>query len=209
MQSPHRVAGPAYRVLTKRLLLRCWSPMDAPLLRASLDRSDAHLRTFIPFMRHEPRTFPETVQRLRSHRSQFDLDTQYRFGVFSLSEEHLLGEVMLLDRAQTGEREVGYWIDVDHCGHGYATEATGALVRLAFDLEGCAFVELGCDPANQGSTAVARKLGFTLEATLKQRCSRAGGGASDLMLWSLFREDWVNQPRIALEAYDASGQRLL
>ena len=32
----------AYRVETERLVLRCWSPLDAPVLRAALDANDQH-----------------------------------------------------------------------------------------------------------------------------------------------------------------------
>ncbi len=41
----------AYRVETQRLVLRCWSPGDAPRLRAALDICDTHLRPMIPFMK--------------------------------------------------------------------------------------------------------------------------------------------------------------
>ena len=44
----------AYRVHTDRLVLRCWSPEDAPALRRALDACDAHLRPMIPFMKDEP-----------------------------------------------------------------------------------------------------------------------------------------------------------
>ena len=29
--------GPAYRIHTQRLVLRCWQPTDAPLLKAAID----------------------------------------------------------------------------------------------------------------------------------------------------------------------------
>lgn len=41
----------AYRVETDRLVLRCWSPADAPVLRAALDACDAHLRPIIQQVR--------------------------------------------------------------------------------------------------------------------------------------------------------------
>ena len=57
---------PPYRIETERTLLRCWSPSDAALLRASLDRSDTHLRPWIPFMKDEPRALEETADWLRA-----------------------------------------------------------------------------------------------------------------------------------------------
>ena len=55
---------PAYRVTTPRLLMRPWSPEDAPLLRALLDRSDHHFRPYIPWMRDEPK--PLAGRRMRT-----------------------------------------------------------------------------------------------------------------------------------------------
>ena len=80
----------AYRVETGQLVLRCWSPEDAPLMRAALDANDDHLRPMIPFMKDEPRTLQQTAQWLRDIRAAFDLDQNYRYAVFDSSEKKLL-----------------------------------------------------------------------------------------------------------------------
>ncbi len=41
------IPGPAYRILTPRLCLRCWNPEDAPTIKAAVDASREHL---IPWM---------------------------------------------------------------------------------------------------------------------------------------------------------------
>ncbi|MEE8463171.1 MAG: N-acetyltransferase, partial [Gammaproteobacteria bacterium] len=51
----------AYRIETDQLLIRCWSPADAPVLRAALDESDQHLRPWIPWMKDEPKSLDETA----------------------------------------------------------------------------------------------------------------------------------------------------
>ncbi len=116
----------AYRVETDRLVLRCWSPEDAPALRVALDASDQHLRPWIPFMKDEPRSLEQTVQWLRMHRANFDSDVMYRYGVFEKESKSLLGENMLLGRVGPGGLELGYWTHVKSGGHGYATEASCA-----------------------------------------------------------------------------------
>jgi hypothetical protein len=40
--------GPAYRIHTHRLVLRCWQPTDAPLLKAAIDVNLEHLRPWMP-----------------------------------------------------------------------------------------------------------------------------------------------------------------
>lgn len=202
--------GVAYRIETDRLLIRCWVPTDVVALRDSLDRSDGHLRPFIPFMKNEPRTHPETVELLRTLRASFDRDEHYRYAVFDAPEETLLGEVMLLDRHGDGELELGYWLDVDHTGHGYGTEASAALTRIAFELGRVDRVELQCVPANTASRALATRLGYTMEATLRNR-STYPDGVQDLEIWTLFASDYGGTlaSRVELRAFDCCGERVI
>lgn len=203
--------GPAYRVVTERLTIRCWQPSDAPRVRASLDASDAHLRPWIPFMKHEPRTLEETAVWLRRHRGTFDLDRHYRYGIFARDEAELFGETMLIDRAGEADmREIGYWIDARRGGRGYATESTAALARVGFELLGLRRIEIHCAPENAASAAVPAKLGFRHEATLKERFVDTEGALRDLMVWTLFAEDFPASPasRVTVAAFDAAGRPL-
>jgi RimJ/RimL family protein N-acetyltransferase len=206
-QAPKAMKTAAYRVETPRLILRCWSPEDAPDLRAALDESDRHLRPWIPFMKDESRSMEETVDWLRLHRSNFDSDVMYRYGVFEKDSGVLLGENMLLGRVGPGGFEVGYWTHVNSGGHGYATEASCAMIRVAFELAGVERVEIHCAPDNTASVAIPAKLGFSHEATLKDRAPDTEGGIHDLMIWTLFARDYQNSPAAdtRIRAYDCLG----
>ena len=59
--------GPAYRVTTPRLVMRCWNPEDAPLLKAAQDASQAHLSEFMPWARVGPEDLriPDLAERAR------------------------------------------------------------------------------------------------------------------------------------------------
>jgi RimJ/RimL family protein N-acetyltransferase len=212
MSSDARGRKPAaYRVETPRLLLRCWEPADAPALRAVLDDSGTHLRPWIPFMKDEPRSLDETAEWLRAHRANFDLDRQYRYGVFHREGGALLGENMLLSRVGPGGLEVGYWTDVDSGGKGYATEASCAMIRVGFEVAGVDRIEIHCAPGNTASAAIPQKLGFTHEATLRQRAPDTEGTVHDLMIWTLFRDAYPSSPAAVLPvtAFDSLGRRLL
>jgi len=200
----------AYRVLTDRLVLRCWSPQDAPVLRAALDVCDAHLRPMIPFMKDEPRTLQQTAQWLRGHRAAFDLGQMYRYAVFDKAEQNLLGENMLLARVGPGGLEIGYWTHKDATGRGIATEATCAMIRVAFEIEKIKRVEIMCAPANKASASIPARLGFTHEATLKKRAVDSEGGIQDLMVWSLFAADYPSSPAAGtvFHAFDCMGEAI-
>lgn len=200
----------AYRVETGRLVLRCWSPADAHICREVLDECDAHLRPWIPFMKDEPRSLKQTAHWLRGHRAGFDLDQMYRFAVFDKDEKELLGENMLLARVGPGGLEIGYWTHKNAVGKGIASEATCAMIRVAFEIEKVDRVEIMCVPENGASAAIPAKLGFTHEATLKKRAADSDGRICDLMVWSLFAADYPTSVAAGIEfsAFDCMGERI-
>lgn len=203
--------GPAYRVRSARLLMRCWNPEDAPALRQALDESDQHLRPWIPWMREEPRTLAQTTSWLRQSRAAFDRDVNYRYAVMDAASGALVGETGLYTRVGAGAREVGYWIRKARRGGGCAGEAANAMVRVAFEVDGVDRVELHCAPDNAASVAVARRLGFTHEATLRRRYLDTEDVWRDSMIWVLFREDYPGSPAagLPLEALGPDGDRLI
>lgn len=200
----------AYRVETDRLVLRCWSPKDAPVLRAALDACDAHLRPMIPFMKDEPRSLKQTAWWLREIRAAFDLGQMFRYAVFDAAEQNLLGENMLLTRVGPGGLEIGYWTHKDAIGKGIATEASCAMIRVAFELERVKRVEIMCAPENKASASIPARLGFTHEATLKKRALNSDGDIVDLMVWSLFADDYPSSPAAGttFKAFDCMGETI-
>ena len=73
-----------------------------------------------------------------------------------------------------GEPELGYWIARDHWGRGYATEAAGAVLRIARTL-GHRRVVAGHFTDNPASGRVLRKLGFIPTGRPGKRFSLARG----------------------------------
>lgn len=62
---PHSIPGPAYRIHTARLVIRCWNPADAPLLKAAVDASLDHLRPWMPWAENEPQELDKKIDGLR------------------------------------------------------------------------------------------------------------------------------------------------
>jgi RimJ/RimL family protein N-acetyltransferase len=56
--------------------------------------------------------------------------------------------------------EIGYWLGAPHWGHGYATEATRALIDHAFEDLGLERLEAGARVSNPASRRVLEKCGF-------------------------------------------------
>ena len=154
------VSGPAYRIETPRLVVRCWQPADAFMLREAVESSVDHLLPWLPWAQAEPEELQAKVDRLRMFRGKFDLGEDYVYGIFDRQEGRVIGGSGLHTRVGPGAREIGYWIRKDEIGHGYATEVSAALTKVAFEIDRVDRVEIRCDPENVRSAAIPAKLGF-------------------------------------------------
>lgn len=199
-----------YRIQTPRLVIRCYQPADAPLLHQAISESLMHLRAWMPWAMAEPQTLEQRVARLRLMRGQYDLDQDYTLGIFNPEENLLLGSTGLHKRQGKNALEIGYWVHVAHTGKGYAREAAQALTQAGFDYFGAERLEIHCDPTNLASRAIPQRLGYTHEATLKNRTRSPLGEKRDTMIWTLFREDFLQSAcdQLAIQAFDACGQEL-
>jgi RimJ/RimL family protein N-acetyltransferase len=206
-----RKADPPYRIVTERLVLRCWNPRDAPLLKEAVDSSLDSLRAWMPWASDEPTSLEEKGQLLRRFRGRFDLGQDFVYGIFDPEEAEVVGGTGLHTRAGDDALEIGYWIRDSRVGNGYATEVTAALTRVAFELCEVERVEIRVDPANTASLAIPRRLGYGEEATLRRRLQGADGAAADVTVFSLFPEELAATPsaEAAVAAFDDLGRQVL
>ncbi len=211
MTQSESIPGPAYRLITSRLVIRCMQPADAPLQAVAIEQSLEHLLPWAPWAKQEPLTLQSRIELLRKWRGDFDLDVDFEYGLFNPSEGLLLGCARLNPHHSTEMREIGYWIHKDHINQGLATEAAAALIRVAFEIDQVQRVEIHCNPKNVRSAAVARKLGFIHEATLHNRAMDTNGNLRDAMIWTLFAGDYPSSPaaKSAIQAFDAIGRRMI
>jgi RimJ/RimL family protein N-acetyltransferase len=82
MRDPE-LSNPAYRIETKRLVVRCYNPSDAALLAESVTESLEHLRPWMPWVHSEPEPIEEKVGRLKRFRGMFDLGQDFIYGIFN------------------------------------------------------------------------------------------------------------------------------
>jgi RimJ/RimL family protein N-acetyltransferase len=216
-ESPAAVAAPkasgatAYRIEAPRLVLRCYTPADAPARKEAVDASREHLLPFMTWARQDPRPLADHVALLRQFRGMFDLDQDRIYAVLDASEQRVLGEVGGLTRAGPGARELAYWLRADAAGQGFATEMAAALTRVCFEVEKLRRVDVQCDVGNERSAAVARRLGFQLEGTLRARQLPSDEQPGDLLVFSLLASELPHSPvaRVDVRAFDVLGARLL
>ena len=203
---------PPYRIETERLVIRCYDPRDAALLKEAVDSSLDHLLPWMPWAQFEPQTLEEKVELLRGFRGRFDLDQEYAYGVFARDESRLLGGSGLHRRGDEGSLEIGYFIRADAIRQGLATEVTAVLTRVGFEFCDLDRVDIKVDPANLASLGVPRKLGFTEEVVLQGVLppKREGGESRDAVLFTMRASELAASPAAgyAYRAFDAVGEPL-
>lgn len=164
------------RLTTPRLLLRVPTAEDGALMAAAVNANLEHLRPWMPWAQ-QPRT-PEQQSESMARAQQRFLEGEDLMYLM-LKGEQLIGSCGLhrIDWS-VPMGDIGYWLDQDHQGQGYATEIAAALTDLALtpaQQGGLGFerLEIRCDPRNEKSAAVPRRLGYQQEARLKRNARDA------------------------------------
>lgn len=169
---------------TARLRLRPLGPQDAAGLFAVF--SDPQVARYW--------SAPAWTERRQADRS-LELDgrdiergSALRLGIFRRHDDRLIGTVSLFDvNDQCRRGEIGYALTSAAWGHGYATEAVGALVAYCFGPLDFIRLEADIDPRNTASARVLERLGFRCEGVRPQRWIVAGE-VTDSAMYGLLRD---------------------
>jgi RimJ/RimL family protein N-acetyltransferase len=180
---------PSYPIETRRLLLRPIDPVgDIDAMHTYLSRED--VCRYIP---PEPRNREQVAERLANPelvRSELDTEGQCLALAVVLRESgDLIGDLIFFWHSalhRTGE--IGYVINPEYHGRGYATEAARALLGLLFDEFGLHRVTARIDAENPASAAVLTKLGLRQEALLVENEWFKGRWSSEIDFAILDRE---------------------
>ncbi|GAU71310.1 putative acetyltransferase [Streptomyces sp. NBRC 110611] len=179
---------------TERLILRPFEPSDAPAVHAACQEPDIPRWTNVPSpytLRDAERFVGTTVP------EGWRDDTAYDFAVVARTDGSLVGAMGLVRlaglRGPERQAELGYWTAREQRGRGYTVEAARAVLRWAFDDLGVERMEWLAEAGNDGSWAVARRLGFQWEGTLRAKLVREGT-RRDVWAGSLLPSDLPGDP---------------
>jgi RimJ/RimL family protein N-acetyltransferase len=85
--------------------------------------------------------------------------------------------------------EVGFWLSPDARGRGVASRAVRLLTSWTFGTLGFERVEMTTTPDNAPSRALAAKLGFAEEGTMRSR-NLERGRRVDVMMFAVLKDEW-------------------
>jgi RimJ/RimL family protein N-acetyltransferase len=175
---------------TDRLQLRPLRDSDVDAVHAACQNPDIPRWTSVPspYTREHAHDFV-----VEKNPAGWREDTVYNFGVFTRSDGVLTGTMGLLRLAHLAapqhQAELGYWTVKEHRGKGYTTEAARAVCAWAFDSLGVERLEWYAEAGNEGSRAVALKVGFVMEGTIRSKVVHEGT-RRDAWSGSLLPSDW-------------------
>jgi RimJ/RimL family protein N-acetyltransferase len=184
------VAEPTrYPIRTQRLLLRALTVDDIDELVAYRSRED--VCRYVPFTPMSP---ADVAQRLADQWACHDLTDEGQaltLGVELAATGELAGDVVLFWRslAHLGG-ELGYVLNPDFGGRGYATEAASAMLGFGFEVVGLHRIVARIHEGNEASARLARRLGMRQEARLVRNELFKGEWATELD-FAMLAEEWT------------------
>ena len=175
-------------VRTERLVLRPIDPVgDVDAIHAYASRED--VCRYIPWT---PRTREEVAAWL-PRRAATTIEapgTGAALAITLAATGELVGDTMIIwssEEHRTGE--LGYVVNPAHAGHGYATEAAGAMLAMAFGRLGLRRMVARIDARHPASAAVLRHLGMRQEAVLVENEWFKGAWSTEID-FALLDHEW-------------------
>ena len=173
-------------VRTERLLLRMMTTDDVDDIHAYQSRDDV-----CRYLLFEPRDRTDVAEKVAQHAAATTLtgDRDY----WQIAVEHdgrVIGDVFFtIKSVEHSTGEIGWTMHPDFHGHGYMTEAAGAVLRLAFETLDLHRVIANLDARNDASVALCRRLGMREEAHhLEDMWSK--GEWTDSRIYALLAREW-------------------
>jgi len=168
---------------TERLTIRSPLPGDGAELQEAVAETLDDLRPWLPWANHVP-TVEEEEMSVREGRARF-LTRENLWLLLFLKRTHILVGCSGLHRMDWSvpRFEIGYWVRQRFAGQGYITEAVRGITYFAFETLGARRVEIRCDARNVRSQGVARRAGYTLEATLRNHVVAVDGELRDTLIF--------------------------
>ena len=184
---------PAVTLLTKRLFLRTYAPGDGPLFFQVGQKNRAHLQRYESGNSILAARSAEEAERVIGEICAAWREQRYYFlGVFERASTEFVAQVYVgVISLELPEFEVGYFVDCEHEGQGYVSEAVRAVLNWIFVELGAHRASLRCSDTNRSSARVAERCGFVLEGHLRENRRVPDGAYSGALHFGLLRQEFL------------------
>jgi len=178
---------------TKRLLVRCYEPGDGEWYYAVGQKNHAHLERYesgnVIFTLH---SVEEAEIAVRQMQADFIARNCFFFGAFE--QEQFVAQIYIgVVNWDLPEFEIGYFVDREHEGLGYVSEAVRGALHFTFEHLLAQRVRIKCDETNLRSIRVAERCGFTCEAHFRENKHNPDGTLSGTVIYGLLQREFLSQ----------------
>ncbi|MEI6876389.1 MAG: GNAT family protein [Spirochaetota bacterium] len=167
--------------------IRALSLEDGEALFALIEDNRTYFIDWIPFVSktHAP---SDILPYIQGYIEKEALGDGFLCGIWQA--DILIGIILVreIDR-EAKWAEIGYMIDEGHSGRGIITRASKMLITHLFQARGMDKIVICCDAKNEGSVALARKLGFTFEGNMRNHYV-VNGKITDMNHWGLLKKEF-------------------
>lgn len=179
---------PRYPLSTDRLELRPFREDDLDAL-CVMDGDPETTR----YLYWGPRSRAEVRVSLARRRTMTSIVKEgdgLRLAIARRDDGTLVGDVSLHYRSEEHRQgEIGFVLHPAHRGHGYAGEAVGVVIGLAFEELGLHRIVGRCDPRNEASARLMERLGMRREAHFRENEFVKGEWVGEVV-YALLAEEW-------------------
>lgn len=174
-------------IIGEKIIVRRRTHAHDEELFAMIDRSREHLRPFL-FWIDGTKTVGDVSVVTDIFSKNWDDQNSFEFVFFSKTSGKMVGAGGVHTISHMNRMaEFGYYLDHEACGNGYASEFV-ALLEKALFANGIHRCVIECDADNAASANIARRLGYTLEGTLRD-VKFAYGSYRDGLIFSKLATD--------------------
>lgn len=124
--------------------------------------------------------------------AEWEAGKAFFWGAFDRRTDDLVAQIYVgLSDRDLPACEVGYFVDCDHEGQGYVTEALKAALTFVFEHLQAHRASLHCDETNVRSARVAERCGFTLEGHIREDKRNTDGALSGTLCYGLLQREFT------------------
>ena len=99
----------------------------------------------------------------------------------------------VVEQGRNVQAELGWVLDPDHTGHGYASEAVRELIRICFEELGLRRVTAGCFADNEASWRLMERVGMRREVHTVRESLHRSGKWLDGIGYALLADEWPKE----------------
>ncbi|QDS32685.1 GNAT family N-acetyltransferase [Brevibacillus brevis] len=178
----------------ENIYVRLVQEADAQSLLALEVRNRDFFQNFTGTREEAFYTLEGQSDRVKSSMALKEEDRGYFFVIAEKAQDEIIGEVILSEVVRENLQScwIGYFLDKEHNGKGYMTEAVKLVVDYAFETLGLHRLEAGVMPHNIGSIKVLLKAGFHKEGIAKKNVN-INGRWEDHQTLAIVKEEQTDQ----------------